>query len=135
MVLYHVLADLVVVFHAAYVAFVVFGFGAILIGVAMGWEWVRDLRFRIAHLAAIGFVALEAIAGWMCPLTSLEDRLRFKAGQAPYPGDFIGYGLHALIYYDFPAWVFTTVYLAFGVLVAAVFIVAPPRVARRGRGA
>jgi len=130
-VVYHLLADLVVVFHAAYVAFVVLGFAAILIGIAMGWEWVRDFRFRLAHLAAIGFVVLETIGGWMCPLTWLEDRLRFKAGQAPYPGDFIGYWAHALIYYEFPAWVFSTVYLAFGALVVAVFILAPPRFPRR----
>ncbi len=91
MIAYHFLADLIVIVHAAYVAFVVLGFAAILIGAAMHWEWVRGFSFRIAHFAAIALVCVEALTGAMCPLTSLEDALRARGGQAPYPSDFIDY--------------------------------------------
>ena len=127
MVGYHVLADLVVVFHAGYVSFVVVGFAAILIGIAMRREWVRNFSFRAAHLAAIAMVCVEAITGAACPLTVLEDWLRARAGEAGYPGDFIGYWAHELIFYNAPPWVFTTVYLIFGATVALTFVAAPPR--------
>ena len=41
-----VLADLIVVLHAAYVSFVVFGLAAILLGVVFRWRWVRNVWFR-----------------------------------------------------------------------------------------
>ncbi len=70
------LADLIVVFHASYVSFVVLGLVAILVGAALHWRWVRNFWFRIAHLAAIGVVVLESLAGIPCPLTVWESQLR-----------------------------------------------------------
>ncbi len=67
------LADLIVVFHAAYVSFVVFGLVAILIGAALRWEWVRNFWFRASHLTMIGIVVLEALFGITCPLTALGE--------------------------------------------------------------
>lgn len=131
MVRWRVLADAVVVIHATYVVFVVFGFAAILIGVVLGWEWVRGLCFRLSHLVAIALVCLEAVLGVMCPLTTLEDSLRARAGQARYPGDFVGYWAHRLIFYSAPPWMFTALYVAFTILVAAAFWLAPPKWSRR----
>jgi Protein of Unknown function (DUF2784) len=125
------LADLIVVFHAAYVSFVVFGLVAILIGAALHWGWVRNFWFRAIHLTMIGIVVLEALFGITCPLTDWEQQLRRKAGEVGYSGDFIGYWAHQLIFYDFPTWVFTVVYILFGAAVLGAFIVAPPR--RPGR--
>ena len=124
---YTILADAVVIVHAAYVAFVVGGLVAILIGAARGWRWTRSFGFRIAHLAAIGLVCIEAVVGVMCPLTSLEDWIRERGGAARYPGDFIGYWAHRLIFYNFPPWVFTIAYLAFAAVVGLTFIFLPPR--------
>jgi hypothetical protein len=126
---WRVLADSVVALHAAYIAFVVLGLVAILAGYVMCWRWVRDPYFRTAHLAAIALVCVEAIAGVACPLTTLENALRLRAGEAGYPGDFIGYWLDWIIFYNAPAWVFTAVYLAFGALVASTFWLVP--IARR----
>jgi len=126
-VAYGILADVVVVTHAAFVGFVLFGFAAIVMGVALDWEWVRNLRFRLAHLIAIAVVCLDALLGFRCPLTTLENRLRARAGQARYPGDFIGYWAHRLIFYSAPRWVFADLYLGFGALVVLVFWLAPPR--------
>jgi hypothetical protein len=124
---YRIVADLVVIVHFSYIAFVVFGMLAILVGLGFGWGWVRNPWFRIAHLAAIGIVALQAMAGVVCPLTTLENGLRLRAGQTSYPGAFIGYWAHRLTFYQAPAWVFTLCYTLFGVAVLGTFILAPPR--------
>ncbi len=132
--MWRALADLTAVLHALYIAFVVFGFAAILLGCAMGWRWVRDVYFRLAHLAAIAAVCAEALAGWTCPLTTLENYLRERAGEAAYAGDFIGRWLDWLIYYNAPDWVFTTAYLAFGALVVLTLWLLPPRRSHRRAG-
>jgi uncharacterized protein DUF2784 len=128
------LADLIVVFHAAYVSFVVLGLVAILIGAVLRWKWVRNFWFRATHLTAIGVVVLEALFGITCPLTDWEQRLRLSAGEAGYSGDFIGHWAHQLIFYDAEPWVFTMIYIGFGVAVVGALILAPPRLPRRTRG-
>jgi|HubBroStandDraft_1064217.scaffolds.fasta_scaffold89745_2 hypothetical protein len=124
---WHLLADCVVVFHAAYVAFVVFGFAAILAGTALGWRWVGNYHFRAAHMAAILLVCIEAFVGVTCPLTTLENYLRVKSGGAGYPGDFIGYWAHRMIFYQAPPWMFTALYVAFAIMVGVVFWLVPPQ--------
>ena len=78
------LADLIVVFHATYVSFVVFGLVAILIGSSYGGDWVRNFWFRAIHLAMIGIVVLEALFGITCPLTVWES----SAPQEGRAGDY-----------------------------------------------
>src|SRR6266478_4235 len=95
---YTILADAIVIIHAAYVAFVIGGLVAILIGAAMRWRWTRSLAFRITHLAAIALVCLESIVGVMCPLTSLENSMRQRAGATRYPDDFVAYWAHRAIF-------------------------------------
>ena len=86
--LWRVMADIVVAVHAAYVAIVVVGFAAILIGSAAQWRWVRNFYFRAAHLAMILLVCAEALVG--CPFTRLENVLRLRGGETGYTRDFIG---------------------------------------------
>jgi hypothetical protein len=124
---YTILADAIVIIHAAYVAFVIGGLVAILIGAAMRWRWTRSFAFRVTHLAAIALVCLESIVGVMCPLTSLEDWMRTRGGSAQYPGDFVAYWAHRMIFYNFPPWIFTIAYISFAILVAITFIAIPPR--------
>jgi hypothetical protein len=128
MAVYDLSADVVVAIHAAYVGFVVIGFGAILLGSAIGWNWVRKLYLRAAHLAAILLVCIEALAGASCPLTTLENRLRALGGGKPYAGACVGHLLDQLLFYSFPQWVFTTVYLSFAALVLITFVILPPRI-------
>lgn len=120
------LADLVLLFHAAYVAYVVIGLAAILAGIALGWSWVRNFWFRSSHLAAIGLVVAESLTGVECPLTVLENRLRQAAGQRGYAAGCIAHWIQPLIFFDFPPWVFTVGYVLFALIVAAVFLLAPP---------
>ncbi len=124
---YRLLADLIVAIHSGYVAFVVVGQVLILAGLFRGWEWVRNWWFRVVHLVAISIVALEAIFDIACPLTVWEQRLRDLAGDEVSRGTFIGDLLHNLIFVDAPAWAFTVAYVGFALLVAATFVLAPPR--------
>lgn len=123
---YAIAADAVLVTHAAFVAFVVVGQALILAGLARGWRWVRDFRFRLAHLAAIGIVVAQAWLGVFCPLTVLENNLRVRAGEAAYAESFIGHWLHRLIFFDAEPWVFTAVYTAFAAVVVLTWLYGGP---------
>ena len=125
--LYRLLADLLLLVHVSFVVFVVAGLVLILTGGWLGWRWVRNRWFRIAHLAAIGVVVLQAWLGRICPLTTWEMALREKAGDATYEGAFIAHWLQALLYYDAPLWVFAVAYTAFGALVVASWFWVRPR--------
>jgi hypothetical protein len=73
---YGLLADGVVVIHFLYVAYVVVGQLAILAGVILKWNWIRNPWFRWSHLLMICFVAGESIVNFECPLTTWENDLR-----------------------------------------------------------
>lgn len=123
-------ADLILLAHFAFVLFVTAGLPLIWAGAALGWRWVRNFRFRAAHLAAILFVAGEALLGLVCPLTEWEDRLR--GGPAQEAG-FIAHWVRRVLFWDFPPWVFTAVYVAFALAVLATFLLVRPD-SPRGRG-
>ena len=93
----------------------------------MRWDWVRNRRFRIAHLIAIGVVVLQSWFGMICPLTIWEMSLRAKAGDATYAGSFIAYWLDAILYYQAPPWVFAVAYTTFGALVIISWFWVRPR--------
>ena len=116
------LADAVLVVHFMFVLFVVGGFFAIWLGSAAGWRWVRNRRFRFLHLAAIVFVAAEALLGVMCPLTVWEDALRGRNSEI----GLIARWIRGVMFYELPLWVFTAVYVAFALLVALTFRLVPP---------
>ena len=116
------LADAVVLFHAAFVLFVVGGLFATWLGLALDRPFARNAWFRGLHLAAIAFVVLESLVGMVCPLTLWEDALRGRDTEA----GFIERWIHAALFWSWPAWVFTTLYVAFGLLVAATWWKFPP---------
>ena len=114
---YQFLADAVLALHVGVVLFVVGGLFAILAGNRWHWPWVNRLWFRLAHLAAIAIVVVQAWLGRLCPLTTLESWLRVQAGAAAYGQSFIEHWLQKILYYEAPPWVFTVAYTAFGALV------------------
>ncbi len=121
------LADLTVLIHVAFVSFVVVGQLLIVIGWKQGWYWTQNFAFRYLHLAAIGYVILETWLGITCPLTLLEFYLRQLAGETTHDMSFIGYWVNYFLFYTAPAWLFTLIYSAFGLLVLLTFIKYPPR--------
>jgi acyl-CoA thioesterase FadM len=101
------LADLLLVFHFSLAAFIVLGLILVWIGALARWSWIRNPWFRYLHLAAIAFVAAEALLGYACPLTIWEDLLR----GGVRPESFIARWVYRLLYYNAPEWVFTTLYM------------------------
>jgi Protein of Unknown function (DUF2784) len=85
---YRALADLVLLAHAAFVAFVVLG-GL----VVLCWP-----RFAWIHAPAVLWGVLVEYSGLVCPLTPLENFLRRQGGEPAYAEDFIGHYLTALLY-------------------------------------
>lgn len=120
------LADLVLLAHFAFVLFVVGGLALIWTGAILGWAWVRNFWFRIAHLAAILFVAGEALAGVWCPLTLWEARLRGVEAEK----SFIAQWVHRLLFYDLPEHVFMLAYALFALAVGATWLYVRPLRAR-----
>jgi hypothetical protein len=82
------LADLIVVVHLAFIAFVLLG-GLL----ALKWRWVVWL-----HLPAAVWGGLVEAMGWYCPLTPLEYRLRAAGGAEGYSGAFVERYLLPLVY-------------------------------------
>ena len=109
------------------VAFVVLGLVIILSGGLMKWQWVRNSWFRLSHLCCIAVVVIQAWAGVVCPLTTLEMWLRSKAGGEVYSGSFIAHWLDGMLYYDLPNWIVTTAYTSFGLLVVFSWLWVKPR--------
>ena len=120
-------ADLLLFGHVLFVAFVVVGLALILIGKPLHWGWVRNPWFRIAHLTAIGIVALQSWVGIICPLTTWEMTLREHAGDSTYSGSFIAHWLESLLYFQAPAWVFTVCYTVFAAIVVVSWFWVRPR--------
>jgi hypothetical protein len=73
------LADALVLLHAAFVAFVVFG----------GLLVLYRRGFLYVHLPAAVWGFLVEVRGWVCPLTYLENDLRRRAGESGYEGGFV----------------------------------------------
>lgn len=126
--LYLALADLVLVVHAAFVGFVVIGLLLIWLGHVRGWGCVRNFWLRLAHLAAIAVVAAESLAGFVCPLTTWEGRLRLLAGgEQRYQSSFVQHWLHRVMFFDLPESIFTVAYVLFFLVVVLSLWRVPPR--------
>jgi hypothetical protein len=123
------LADTVLAVHFLFVLFIVGGLVLIWAGVALKWRWVRNPWFRVAHLAAIVFVAAETLLGLPCPLTVWEDELRGRTAHV----DFVARLIHRIMFYSFPEWVFIAVYVIFALAVLITCVLAPPAWPRTGK--
>lgn len=122
------LADLILVVHLAIVLFNTVGLVLVWIGAALGWGWVRIFALRVAQLLLMGYIALQAMLGQICPLTIWEDALRGTSDER----GLIARWASALLYWNAPPWVFAAGYAAwFALMLATWFIVRP---VRRGGG-
>ena len=121
------MADALLLVHFLIVAFIVGGLVLVWIGAGLGWRWVRNPWFRYLHLAAIAFVAAEAVLGIMCPLTVWEDMLRGGVRAESFIGRWVRY----FLYYEAPPWVFTAAYVAWTLATLVTLWSVPPRPIRR----
>ncbi len=123
---FRIAADVTVVCHLAYAAFILLGQLAIVVGALRGWRWVRGFRFRMIHLAAILIVVAESLTGVVCPLTTLEKWLRTQAGEATYQGDFLANWAHDVLFVDASETTLAAIYVVFGLLVVGTLWLVPP---------
>ena len=83
-----ILADAVLLIHAAFVAWAVFG-----VLVVWRWPWLAAL-----HLPALAWAIWIEASGRVCPLTPLEVSLRREAGESGYTGGFIDHYVGGVLY-------------------------------------
>ena len=86
--LYRALADLTLLVHLAFVLFVVLGGLLVLRRPALAW----------LHVPAVAWGIWVELAGWICPLTPLENWLRMQGGVPAYTTSFIGHYLVPVLY-------------------------------------
>jgi hypothetical protein len=86
--IYGILADVVVLAHTAFVLFAVFGSFFVL----------RHRRLAWCHIPAVLWATLVETAGWICPLTPLENLFRHRAGEQMYQSDFIEHYIMPVLY-------------------------------------
>ena len=82
------LADMLVLLHLLFVAFVMAG----------GFLLLRWPRLAWLHLPAAAWGAAIEFTGGICPLTPLENRLRAVGGESAYSGGFVEHYLLPILY-------------------------------------
>jgi hypothetical protein len=105
--IFNLLADLVVFVHLAFVVFV-------LLGGLLALRWPRAAW---VHLPAAAWGVWVEAAGWVCPLTPLENWLRRRAGGDAYATGFVEHYLAPILY---PAWLTREIQWLLGALVVAI---------------
>jgi hypothetical protein len=105
--LYRLLADIVLILHAGFVAFVVLG--ALLV--------LRWPRIAWIHVPVVLWGAGIEFLGGICPLTPLENHWRRLAGELGFPGGFVEHYVLSALY---PDGLTRQVQLALGALVLLV---------------
>jgi len=83
-----ILADVLVLAHLLFVAFVMAG----------GFLLARWPRLLALQLPAVAWGAYIELSGGICPLTPIENHLRTLGGGTPYGGDFVERYLLPVLY-------------------------------------
>ncbi|HKK07534.1 MAG TPA: DUF2784 domain-containing protein [Gemmatimonadota bacterium] len=118
------MADVVLLAHAAFAAFVAVG----------GFLVLRWPRVAWLHVPCALYGAAIELVGWTCPLTPLEQGLRRTAGRAGYSGGFLDHYVGGILY---PAgWEHIHVWLGVAVVAGnvALYGAAAARARRRAGG-
>ena len=123
------LAEVVLAVHVSIIGFNLFGLIAIPLGAWRGWAFVRAPLWRLAHVASLAVVVVQAALGEACFLTLWQDALTGARGGQPL----IMRWVNAVVFWPLPMWVFGAAYgLALAYAVALLWL-APPDFARLRR--
>ena len=82
------LADIVLGLHFAFIVFAVLGGFLVLWKPPIAW----------LHLPSVAWSAYVNLFSQVCPLTPLENRFRYLAGQAGYEGGFVQHYVASVVY-------------------------------------
>lgn len=108
--LYRLLADAMLLFHLLFILFALFG------GLFILWrKWAV-----FVHLPAAVWATFIGFAGWICPLTPLENSFREASGDRGFSGSFIEYYIIPVIY---PAALDMDMHLVLGYIALAINLV------------
>ncbi|MGA9667405.1 MAG: DUF2784 domain-containing protein [Gallionella sp.] len=86
--LFRLAAEAVLLIHLAFIVFALLG-----AAIAVRWRWVI-----FVHLPAAAWGFFVELTGRICPLTSLENYLRARAGLSGYTESFVEHYMIAIIY-------------------------------------
>lgn len=103
-------ADLVLLAHSTFVAFVVLG----------GLLALRWRRLAWIHIPVALYGAIIEFAGFVCPLTPLENALRHRGGEMGYSGGFVEHYVVRVLY---PAGLTRGIQYGLGALVLVINVV------------
>ncbi len=101
------LADLVLIVHALFIIFVIFG----------GLTVLKWHKFIWINIPCATWGALIEFFGWICPLTYLENYFRESGNATNYDNSFIQHYLLPIIY---PAELTTGIQIWLGIVVVVV---------------
>jgi hypothetical protein len=87
---YLILADIIVLMHLGFIIFVILG------GV-LCFKWSKILWL---HVPAFTWGAVIEFSGGICPLTPLENQLRYSGGREIYSSGFIEHYIVPIVYPD-----------------------------------
>jgi hypothetical protein len=85
---YLIFAECILLIHFIFIIFA--ALGAILVLIRNKIAWL--------HVPTVIWATLIEFTGWICPLTPLENWLRFQGGESGYSSGFIEYYIHPLLY-------------------------------------
>ena len=108
--LYQLAADFIVLLHFVFIVFAVAG------GVLV-FKW---RRLGYLHVPAAIWAALIIMAGWICPLTPIENMFRQAGGGEVYSVSFIERYLMPVIY---PSGLSREIFIAMGVVIIVINVV------------
>ncbi len=117
---YRITADLILVLHLLFVLFVLFG----------GLLCLHQIRWLWVHLPAMLWGVWVEWAGWVCPLTPLENHVRELASGDGYRESFVE---HYLIPVMYPEQLSAWVQVVLGIIVLIINAVIYLKVFRKQR--
>jgi len=85
---YRLCADILLALHLAFVLFAV-------LGALLTLRWRKVVWF---HVPAVIIAATAAFAGWICPLTPMENWFRIRGGGTGYSTTFIDHYITPILY-------------------------------------
>ena len=119
-------ASLVLYLHFAVVVFNMFWLVAIPLGGWVGWSFVRSFWWRVAHLAVLAVVAVQAVVGALCFLTIWQNALIRAAGGPPGERSLLDELVTRAIFWPLPMWAFVVLYVAAAAFAIALWWLVPP---------
>ncbi len=124
--LFQAAALAVLYFHFAVVVFNVFWLVIVPIGAWQEWPFVRNYWWRAVHLLALALVAVQAVAGRLCFLTTIQDYLQTRAGGSIQPSSLLTRLVERAVFWPLPDWIFAPLYLLALTWAAILWITVPP---------